>query len=140
MSRSRWRVLRWVFGLPLALVAALGAGVAVWGYRSLPAWSGSAELAGLERPVEILRDGYGIPHIFAETAVDAYFGLGYAHAQDRLWQMEIDRRLASGRLAELFGGDAVERDRLFRTLGLRRAAARALEQLEPTTRQLLEGY
>jgi acyl-homoserine lactone acylase PvdQ len=71
--------------------------------RSLPQVEGEITLAGLEAPVEILRDPHGVPHIFARSMSDASFALGFVHAQDRLWQMETSRRVASGRVAELAG-------------------------------------
>ncbi len=75
-------------------------------------------MAGLSAPVSIERDAFGVPTIRASTADDALFGLGYAHAQDRLWQMEFQRRIGSGRLAEILGARLVETDRFLRTIGL----------------------
>jgi penicillin amidase len=123
----------------LLLAGALGA-AAWWGHRSIAPWSGDVVSAGLRQPIEIVRDQHAIPHVFAATEVDAYFGLGYVHAQDRLWQLELNRRLGSGRLSEIFGRDALERDRLFRTLGLRRAAEKNLEHLSPRAHEALDGY
>jgi len=97
-------------------------------------------LPGLSRSVEIISDSYGVPHIYAQTANDAYFALGYVHAQDRLWQMELNRRAGSGRLAEIFGVGVLEQDRFFRTLGLRRASQANLHQLDPATRATLDAY
>src|SRR5262245_37855339 len=71
--------------------------------QSLPVYNGSVAVDGLSAPVEILRDRHGVPHILARTREDAAFAEGYAHAQDRLWQMETARRFVQGRLAELFG-------------------------------------
>lgn len=97
-------------------------------------------MIGLVQPVEVFRDKYDIPHIFAQTTTDAYFALGYLHAQDRLWQMDLNRRAGSGRLAEIFGADALEQDRFFRTLGLKRAAEANLKQLDQTTLASLNAY
>ena len=83
-----------------------------------PQYNGSVEVQGLEKQVEIIYDFYGVPHIYAENEQDAYFALGYAHAQDRLFQMEMTRRVASGRLSELLGPDFVKVDAFFKTLGL----------------------
>ena len=77
-----------------------------------------------EAAIEIERDESGIPHIYAESDLDAYFGLGYVHAQDCLWQMEMSRRAGSGTLSEVFGSRTLETDRFLRTLGIRRAATR----------------
>lgn len=87
-----------------------------------PKYAGLIQLTGLKEPVEVMYDYYGIPHIYAQNEEDAYMALGFAHAQDRLFQMEVIRRLASGRLAEVFGEDLVKTDAFFRTLGLARHA------------------
>jgi penicillin amidase len=87
--------------------------------RSLkPNLSGELTLTGLQGEVEVLFDTYGVPHIYAQTMEDAYFALGYVHAQDRLFQMEMLRRAAGGRLAEILGEDLLPVDKFFRTLGL----------------------
>lgn len=125
----------------LLLVVVLAAAAAyIYLRQSLPQTTGEVELQGLSAQVEILRDGYGIPHIFASTREDAYFGLGFAHAQDRLWQMEMSRRAAAGRLAEALGPAALEADRFLRTLGIRRAAEANLKHLGPGTLKVLEAY
>ena len=105
------------------LLLVLGAGVlAGWLRWSVPTIDGTITLDGPAAPIEILRDAWGIPHILAETPEDAYFGLGFAHAQDRLFQMEQQRRLAQGRLSEVLGSSTLAFDRFLRTLGLYRAA------------------
>ena len=71
--------------------------------RSLPTINGTTTVPGISAPIDIIRDADAIPHIFATTKADALFGLGYAHAQDRLWQMEFQRRIGYGRLCEIFG-------------------------------------
>jgi penicillin amidase len=88
----------------------------------------------------VLRDSYGIPHISAASLDDAIYALGFVHAQDRLWQMEVSRRTAAGRLAEVFGDSALEADRFLRTLGVRRAAEANFKRLDKETRALLETY
>ena len=122
------------------VAALLLAGFYVYLRQSLPQTRGDIRLAGLSVPAEILRDRYGIPHIFAGTLGDASFALGFVHAQDRLWQMEMSRRIASGRLAEIVGPGALENDRFLRTLGVRRSAEANLRALDAETRQLLEAY
>jgi len=103
----------------LALVAAL-AGVLGWHLGGKqPQRSGTLELSGLQAPVQVRWDEVGVPHISAANEPDLYRSLGYLHAQDRLFQMEMVRRLARGELAEILGPKLVETDRLFRTLGLR---------------------
>jgi len=86
----------------------------------LPRTKGTFSLAGLSAPVEILRDRWGIPHIYADTSSDAFFAQGFVHAQDRLWQMELNRRTACGRLSEIFGEIALDTDRTARTFGFNR--------------------
>jgi penicillin amidase len=94
----------------------------------------------LEAPVEVLWDSVGIPHVFAATARDALFAQGYLHATHRLWQMEMFRRVAQGRLSELFGESTLETDRFLRTVGMDRAAEAGAALLDTATKTLLEGY
>lgn len=125
-----------ILGLSVVLAAA-GAGLYWW---LLPKYSGSVTVAGLDSPVEIVRDANAVPHIFAENAADAYFALGYVHAQDRLWQMELTRRAGAGRLAEVLGESVVDTDRYTRTLGLHRIAKAMFETTSPKVRAALEAY
>ncbi|MBK8290616.1 MAG: penicillin acylase family protein [Flammeovirgaceae bacterium] len=87
-----------------------------------PTYSGELTLEGLQKPVEVLYDDYGVPHIYAQNDEDAYYALGYVHAQDRLFQMEMIRRAAGGRLSEILGPDLLKTDKLFRTLGINKFA------------------
>jgi penicillin G amidase len=98
------------------------------------------ELDGLDRPVTVLRDAFGVPHVFAKSEHDAYLVVGYLHAEDRLFQMDSSRRQASGTLAELLGPSAIASDAQLRTFGLRRAATRSLAALSPTSTGILEAY
>ncbi len=128
-------------GVAAGATGALAAGA--FGYvlrRPLPMLDGEVRLKGLSAPVDIVRDRWGIPHISAREALDAYFGQGYCHAQDRLWQMELTRRLGSGRLAEVFGKDALDIDRFQRRVGLRRSAQREWETLAGGVREILRAY
>ena len=111
-------------------------------YRSasLPRMSGALRMAGLQATVDIVRDAEGVPHIYAKSAHDAYFALGVAHAQDRLWQMEMNRRIAAGRVAEILGPKALDTDRFLRTLGIRRNAEAILRNLAPDARAALDAY
>jgi penicillin G amidase len=115
-------------GLALLLAAALGLGAlaAFVHRRPLPRLDGRVRVAGLGARVEIVRDRWGVPHIFAASETDAYFGLGYAAAQDRLFQLEVHRRIGQARLAELFGPAALPADRLFRTMDLHGIGKRRL--------------
>jgi len=91
-------------------------------YSLQPQYSGRLALAGLHEKVEVIFDPYGIPHIYGQNEEDVYFALGYLHAQERLFQMEMMRRVAAGRLAEILGEKFVKTDRYFRTLGMVQAA------------------
>ena len=132
-----------LYTLALAVLAAM---VAFQYLRSsLPQLSGAHILTGaaaskLAAPVEVVRDRQGIPHIYAESLLDANFALGYTHAQDRLWQMEMNRHISAGRLAELFGPSSLDSDRFLRTLGIRRISAATLGNLDGETRSLFEAY
>ena len=123
-------------------VAALAAAAILLWYRSAsqPRIDGWLKLAGLSGPVSIVRDAEGIPHIYAKSAEDAYFALGFAHAQDRLWQLDMNRRIAAGRLAEILGPSAVDTDRFLRTLGVRRNAERIFGNLSEQARAALKAY
>jgi len=113
--------------LPAEFSAASGAGAQV-------------ALPGLDRPARVVRDVYGVPHVYAKSDHDAYFMVGYLHAQDRLFQMDQSRRQASGTLAELLGPGALASDVQLRTLGLRRAAAKSLAALSPAGVAVLQAY
>src|SRR5262245_51773310 len=129
-----------IAGVCLLLVCLLVAGAYLYVRQSLPQTSGEIALAGLAAQVEVLRDRHGIPHIYAASLEDAHFALGFVHAQDRLWQMEMNRRIGSGRLAELLGPAALDTDRFMRTLGLRRVAEANLARYDADSRRLLEAY
>ena len=116
------------------------AGIYFYARESLPQMSGTIGVAGASAPISIVRDRNAVPHIYAQSRNDANFGLGYVHAQDRLWQMEVNRRIASGRISEVVGSSTVNTDRFLRTLGLRRAAELSLPKLDSETRTALDAY
>lgn len=118
---------------------ALAGGVG-WLLSSLPDIDGRVVVAGPGAPIEILRDANGIPHIFAGSETDAYFGLGYVHAQDRLWQMEMMRRLGAGRLSEVVGAAGLRADRFMRVLGFSRLVDIQYARLAPDVRAALDAY
>jgi penicillin amidase len=121
----------------LLLLAVVG----VWLVRrSFPTVEGTVSLTGLTGAVDVHRDAYGMVHITASSTSDAYRALGYVHAQDRLWQMEIIRRVGMGRLAEAVGRDAVPVDRLLRTVGLWQVAGRVESNLDAEVRGDLQAY
>ena len=108
--------------------------------RSLPTVEGTVSVPGISAPIEIVRDADAIPHIFAASKADALFGLGYAHAQDRLWQMEFQRRIGYGRLSEIFGTATLPQDRFLRTVGFGRAAKSAWESTPEWAKQQVNAY
>jgi penicillin amidase len=134
---------RVLFGLLLAIpglgLVAAGGGY-LWLGTSLPVTDGTLWLKGPGDAIEILRDGRGVPHIRAQSEGDAYFALGFVHAQDRMWQMALMRLIAEGRLAELGGPRLLPHDRAMRTLGIARLARNGLERLSPPVRAALEAY
>src|SRR3990172_5244690 len=101
----------------LVLAGVAGAAALYLLRRPIPRHRGRIVLDGLEDGVEIIRDKWGVPHIYASNLRDFFFAVGYAQAQDRLWQMDFNRRLASGRLAEVLGEPALEVDRMTRRIG-----------------------
>ena len=95
-----------------------------------PDYSGEINLSNIENETSVYFDDYGIPHIYAQNQYDASTALGYVHAQDRLWQMELMRRIAPGRLSEIFGKDMLKNDRFFVSLGIEEASRKSLEKLD----------
>ncbi|WP_029045919.1 penicillin acylase family protein [Cupriavidus sp. amp6] len=131
------RLVGWL----LVLAIAGTAGAFIW-YRQAaqPPASGTVALPGLHGQVTIVRDGNGVPQIRAASKADAWFALGYVHAQDRLWQMQMNKRVVAGRLAEILGPSALDTDKFLRTLGVRRNAEAILAQASPQTRAALQAY
>lgn len=97
-------------------------------------------LEGLTAPVRVVRDAWGVPHIFASTDNDLFSAVGYLHAQERMWQMDVLRRAGSGRLSEIFGKATLEQDKLLRNLGLPQAVLKDYESLNPTLKEALDSY
>ena len=140
MIKRVLRYLGWALG---GLVALALIGTMIFAnrlYASLPQTTGTIEMAGLEAEATIARDTYGVPHIFAQSDHDGFYAMGVAHAQDRLWQMEITRRALRGRLAEVLGEPGLDTDIFFRTMGLGAAADTAVENLPADVRAALRAY
>jgi penicillin G amidase len=134
------RLFKWTAILVVLAVVAVAA-VAIWYVRAVePQVAGTIRLPGFERPVEVVRDREGVAHIFAASDGDATAALGFVHAQDRLWQMEMNRRIANGRLAEIVGAPGLETDRFLRTIGIRRSAEAIFANLDAETRVSLAAY
>lgn len=134
------RFLVWLVVILLVIVA----GLAATGYwfvrRPWPQTQGQVTVAGLTAPVTVVRDRWGVPHLWAENEADLFFAQGYVHAQDRLWQMEFNRRVSSGTLSEVLGDATLSTDRFLRTIGLRRAAQEEWEATDAETRAIMEAY
>jgi penicillin amidase len=140
MSRTARRFLTGSLGLILVLVIVLPAGGVYTARRSFPKTDGELSLSGLDAPVDVYRDKYGIPHIYASTTHDLFFAQGYVHAQDRFWQMDFWRHIGSGRLSEMFGDSQVDTDKFLRTLGWGRVAQQELGALDPQSLAILDAY
>ncbi len=133
----------WLFRVAAGLVVLCVLAVALIYYlasQSLPSYTQTASVRGITAPVEIVRDNANVPHILGASDPDVFFGLGYAHAQDRLWQMTLLRRTAQGRLSEVFGTATVRVDRLLRRLDLYRLATESVAVQDPQTLAALEAY
>jgi len=125
----------------LLILPLVGGGLLYWVLkRAEPPYSGEVRVPGLDAPVRVRFGPHAVPSIQADSTHDLLFAQGYLVAGERMWQMDLMRRLADGRLAEVFGPDALDADRLFRTLGLNTAARRALAELEAPQRALLTAY
>ncbi|MCR9131742.1 MAG: penicillin acylase family protein [bacterium] len=110
-------------------------------YKPLPDYEATIEQKALTKDVTIHWDEYGVPHLFADNESDLYYGFGYVHAQDRLWQMTISQLAAEGRFAEFFGPDLIEFDKYQRTLGIWEVAGRILEEeITQKELQILQAY
>ncbi len=108
--------------------------------RALPQVKGAIELEGLAGRVRVRRDRWGVPHVEADEREDLYYGLGFCHGQDRLWQLDFYRRVVRGRVSEMAGPEGLPIDRLLRTLGVRRTAEREAAALDPALRAQLERF
>ena len=134
----RWTI-RSVVGLVL-VVALAGLAGFLWLRTSLPQTEGDVALPGVGAEISVTRDERGVPTIHAQSTNDAYFALGFVHAQDRLFQMDAMRRLGAGRLSEVLGADLLETDRMMRTLGLYRSAEAQVLAASPALKSVLNAY
>lgn len=133
------RLLWGVAGVIAALFVGLGA-VRLWFAWSVPPAGGREPVAGLADSVVVLWDSLAVPHVVAGSEEDLFTAIGYLHARDRLWEMDLLRHAAEGRLSELFGSRTVATDRSLRVLELRRLAGVGLKGVAPDTRRILEAY
>ncbi|GBD08094.1 Acyl-homoserine lactone acylase QuiP [Candidatus Thermoflexus japonica] len=132
-----------ILGLGIVLLLLLAGGALAF-YRAsrqpFPQIHGTLRLPGLQAPVTVIRDRWGVPHIYASNLHDLFMAQGFVHAQDRFWQMEFWRHIGTGRLSEMLGKTTLNQDRFIRTLGWHRAAQQDLEALGPEERAILEAY
>ena len=136
-------VFRWMLRLFTGMIAlCLLAGVILYYFlsRSLPDYSETFSIAGISAPVEIVRNNDNVPHVFGRTDADVFFALGFAHAQDRLWQMTMLRRTAQGRLSEMFGSRTLKIDELMRRYDLYGLALESVAVQDAATTEALEAY
>ncbi|WP_422050021.1 penicillin acylase family protein [Shimia sp.] len=134
---------RWLLRIASGLVILTVLGVMLIYFlasRSLPDYDKTFAAAGVSAPLEIVRNNANVPHIFGETDEDVFFGLGYAHAQDRLWQMLTMRRTAQGRLSEVFGTRTLEIDKLMRRLDIAGAAQQSVSAQDLEVLAALQAY
>ena len=134
--RLLWGAIRLV--IALAILAVVAGAYLFW--RAMPTYSGSETLPGLSAEVHVWRDSYGVPHIFAPSMDDAARALGYLHASERLFQMEYQRRIGQGRLAEVLGAEGLDVDKFIRTLGFYREAESSFSALSPWAQKRLQAY
>lgn len=138
------RLLRVVLLVLLAIILVTGLSTSGFAFvtvrRAWPKTDGAIQVDGLQDEVTVVRESWGIPHIYASNPHDLFFAQGYVHAQDRFWQMEFWRRIGAGRLSEILGESALDQDRFIRTVGWHRAAARELEAMDEETLTVLEAY
>ena len=135
--------VRWVKRILIFLLfVVLGLGVfAFWTVRrSFPQIDGEIAVSGLEGRATIIRDDLGVPHIYADDLEDLFFAQGYAHAQDRFWQMDFWRHIGAGRLSEMFGSSQVDTDMFLRSLGFERLAQQEWEAASGTSRSVLQAF
>lgn len=127
--------------IALVILAAVAVFGGVWFVkRARPDYAGTVPKAAVTGDVDVWRDSAGVPHVWAPSQEDMLFAQGYLHAQERLWQMELFRRVGEGRLSEVFGEAMIDADKLFRTLGIWQAAAANAQLLDAEQRRLLERY
>ncbi len=138
---GKWKkAILWTFIFLVILALIIALFLNFFTLRLLPKTEGEIYLKGINHPVSIIRDENGVPHIKAKNEHDLYYAQGYVEAQDRLFQMDLSRRQASGRLSEVVGKAMIERDKFFRTLGLRRAAEESYQQYSTQGKNVLNWF
>ncbi len=139
--KRKWtKITAWIVAITIVLIAVIYFGANAYIARSLPKTEGEIQLSRLKEKVEIIRDKDGVPHIRAKNDHDLYMAQGYVQAQDRLFQMDLSRRQASGELSEVVGSAAIDKDKYFRALGLRRAAVASYDQYSNQAKDTLNWF
>ena len=129
-----------ILAFVIAIVLTVLAGYYYFLVRPLPRVEGEVWLPGLKASVQVIRDNWGMPHIYAQNEHDLFFAQGFVQAQDRLWQMDLNRRMAQGRLSEIFGPAALDADKLLRTFGIYEAARRDLKVCDEERLKILQQF
>ncbi|MBS7256396.1 penicillin acylase family protein [Flavobacterium branchiicola] len=126
----------------VVLIVVLGIGLCAYVFHLKPKYDGELQLKNLQAATTVYFDEFGVPHIYADSEKDAMTALGYVHAQERLWQMELLRRIAPGRLSEIFGSVALKNDKFFSGIGIEEASANAIAKLDKNSEsyKLTEAY
>ena len=123
----------------LALLLTAGIGGTLYTNSLKPSYSGNISINGLQNPVDIYYDDFGVPHIYADNDTDAMVALGYAHAQDRLWQMELVSRISAGRVSEIFGEVAIDSDKFYLSLGIAKNTKEIVANIDTSTKHYKES-
>lgn len=141
IKRLTWKKSLLIIGVALVIILLAAGGTAYFLLqKSKPLVNGTLSVHGLTAKVEVFRDANGVPHIEAKSMKDLFMAQGFVTAQDRMFQMDLSRRQASGMLSEVIGEKTIQRDKFFRTLGLRRAAEASYNEYSPEMKQYLEWY
>jgi len=133
------RILKKIILIIFVLLILIIAGAWMYFNSLNPTYKGDIELQNIENETQVYFDDFGIPHIYAENNLDAMTSLGYVHAQDRLWQMELMKRIAPGRLSEIFGKDMLKNDQFFVSLGIEEASKKAIDKLDKNGEAYLQA-
>lgn len=139
-KRKMKKILLWGAAVFVILAIILVVGINMFLSRGLPVTEGEVKVPGLTAPVKVTRDSSGVPHLVAENEHDLFLAQGYIQAQDRLFQMDLSRRQASGRLSEVIGNSTLDSDKYFRTLGLRRAAEASYNEYSTEGKEVLDVF
>jgi len=139
-KRSKLKIILITLGVLLTIIAGIFIFINSYITRSLPQLEGEINLPILQEEVTVITDDSGVPHIKANNEHDLYIAQGYVQAQNRMFQMEMSRRQASGTLSEVVGEEAVDQDKYFRTLGLRRAAEKSYDLYSDEAKDVLQYF